>query len=75
MNQNFEITANDLAGNKAEIYKVDRFTVSTNVLLLWYANTALFWGSIGGVVAVIGGISAILILRRRKKLKLLESEE
>ena len=75
LNQNFEITANDLAGNKAEIYKVDRFTVSTNVLLLWYANTALFWGSIGGATAVILGVAALLFLRRRKKIKALESDE
>ena len=66
-NYSFEIAAKDLAGNESEIYKVEHFTVSTNIFILWYANTPLFWGSIGGTVLLAGLIILLIFLKKRKK--------
>ncbi|MBQ8828281.1 MAG: hypothetical protein IJZ90_04000 [Clostridia bacterium] len=67
LNQSIEIVTCDLAGNESEIYKVDEFTVSTNIFVLWYANTPLFWGTIAAVVLAAGGIVLLVILKKRKK--------
>lgn len=66
-NYSIEIVAKDLAGNESEIYKVEHFTVSTNILILWYANTPLFWGSIGGTVLLAGLMILLIFLKKRKK--------
>lgn len=44
-------------------------TVSRNVLVRWYANKPLFWGSIGGVVVLASAISFIVVGKRKKKEK------
>lgn len=41
-------------------------TVSTNILLLWFSNKPLFFGSIGAVVAA-AGIAIFLIAKKRRK--------
>ena len=72
-----QIVATDLAGNvtdtaSKEFDTKDRYVfsdeviVSRNFFVRWYANTALFWGSIGGTVAVLG-ILIYLIASKRKK--------
>ena len=66
-NYTIEITAKDLAGNESELYKVEHFTVSTNILVLWYANTPLFWGSIGGTLLLAGTVILLVFLKKRKK--------
>ncbi len=66
-NYSIEISAKDLAGNESELYKVEHLTVSTNIFILWYANTPLFWGSIGGVVVLAGCIFLLIFLKKRKK--------
>ncbi len=66
-NYTIEITAKDLAGNESELYKVEHFTVSTNILVLWYANTPLFWGSIGGTLLLAGAVILLVFLKKRKK--------
>ena len=66
-NYSVEIVAKDLAGNESELYKVEHFTVSTNIFILWYANTPLFWGSIGGTVLLAGIIILLIFLKKRKK--------
>ncbi len=66
-NYSFEITAKDLAGNESELYRVEHVTVSTNIFILWYANTPLFWGSIGGTVLLAGCIFLLIFLKKRKK--------
>ncbi|MBQ7499893.1 MAG: hypothetical protein IJT91_03265 [Clostridia bacterium] len=66
-NYTIEIDAKDLAGNEAETCRIEHFTVSTNILVLWYANKPLFWGSIGGFVAIGAGTALTIILRKKKK--------
>jgi len=66
-NYSVEIVAKDLAGNESELYKVEHLTVSTNIFILWYANTPLFWGSIGGTVLLAGIIILLIFLKKRKK--------
>ena len=66
-NYSIEIVAKDLAGNESELYKVEHFTVSTNIFILWYANTPLFWGSIGGTVLLASAIFLFVFLKKRKK--------
>ncbi len=76
--QTVQIRVEDLAGNvtdtNAENFSTgdlyifnDTVTVSTNVLVRWYANKPLFWGSIIGVFLLAGAISAFLTYKRRKQ--------
>ena len=83
--QTVQIKVTDLAGNVTDTandafknaHKTsddpyvfnDTITVSTNFFVRWYANTPLFWGSIGGVVLVAGGSGAAIAAKRKKKAK------
>ncbi|MGM9553997.1 MAG: InlB B-repeat-containing protein [Faecousia sp.] len=69
LNQTVEIYAKDKAGNESGVYRIDSLTISTNVIVLWYANTPLFWGSIGGVAALTALIAWLIIAKKRKQEK------
>ena len=56
----------DAAGNAADTIHATDIVVSTNILLLWYGNKALFWGSIGGVAALTILIAILLGKKNRK---------
>lgn len=47
----------------------DEVTVSTNVFVRWFANKPLFFGTIGGGVAVIGGGAGATVFFRKRKIK------
>jgi hypothetical protein len=67
LNHSFSVEAADLAGNVAEPFTCDRVTVSTNILVLWYANTPLFIGSVAGTAAVAGGLIYFFVGKKKKK--------
>ncbi len=55
------------ANNKNSTYVFfNKVTVSRNFFVRWYANTGLFWGSIVGTLALIGGSWFFIIAKRRK---------
>jgi hypothetical protein len=76
--QSVEIIVTDIAGNVTDTGSSDfssafdfnsSVTVSTNVFVRWYANKALFIGSIVAAVVVIGGVCVIIILANKKRKK------
>lgn len=74
--QIFKIVVTDKAGNvidtsNKEQYKpgyvfFDQLVVSPNAFAQFYANKALFFGSIGGV-ALVAGIIIFVVVKKRKK--------
>ena len=74
--QNVQIVVEDMAGNITDTnaeefssaYAFNRnVTVSTNIFVRWYANKALFWGSIAAAVALAGGAVFAVVAKRKKK--------
>lgn len=63
--QSVYIIARDAAGNEIQTDLI-RFLISSNLLIRWFYNRPLFFGSIAGVLAVTGGV-IFLIFRKRKK--------
>ena len=75
--QTVQIIATDVAGNVTDtasknfdtqgLYVFnDEVTVSTNFFVLWYARKPLFWGSIGGAVALLGAAYYFFVRKKRE---------
>ena len=76
--QNVRLVVTDKAGNVTDT-DADNFTssyafsnavtVSTNMFVRWFANKPLFYGTIVGGVAVIGGGAGATVFFRKRKIK------
>ena len=71
MSQNIQVLCNDCAQNDSEgtnLFEANykNVTVSTNILVIFFANKPLFFGSIAGVVLLAGGLWFFLFFRRKK---------
>lgn len=60
------VTDSDAEGFEVPYVLERNVTVSTNLLVRWFANKPLFYGGIGGV-AILGGLGALLGLKKKKK--------
>lgn len=63
------VTESDAEGFEVPYTLEKDVTVSTNLFVRWFANKPLFFGGIGGGVAVLGGLGALLGLKKKKKVK------
>ncbi len=74
--QKVQLIVEDMAGNITDTSASDfssayafesAVTVSTNAFVLWYANRALFWGSIAGACLIVAGIGFLVFVAKKKK--------
>ncbi len=63
------VTESDAEGFSVPYTLEKDVTVSTNLFVRWFANKPLFFGGIGGGLAVLGGLGALLGLKKKKKEK------
>lgn len=63
------VTESDAEGFEVPYALEKNVTVSTNLFVRWFANKPLFFGGIGGGVAVLGGLGAFLGMKKKKKAK------
>ncbi len=55
----------DAAGNETEL-EVTNFYVTTNIMVRYWNNKGLFFGSIGGILAVVAGMFVLLTKKKKK---------
>ena len=77
---NFDVSGNSTKSHKIKVVGVDAagneqveeiidFYVTTNLFVRYYNNKALFFGSIGSVVLIVGLTVTLVVLKKRKKQK------
>ena len=83
MRQSVRIVVHDKAGNMVDTASESftpayafnpEITVSTNFLVRWYANTVVFWSSVGAAVAVSGGAITAGVVRVRRKHRIADED-
>lgn len=72
LNNRVQIICNDCAVNAENLTNeynelFNRVTVSQNKLIIFYANTPLFYGSVAGILGLAVALIVILVKRRKKK--------
>ncbi|MBP3335565.1 MAG: Ig-like domain-containing protein, partial [Ruminiclostridium sp.] len=61
-----KVVCTDAAGNEQTVEITD-FYVTTNLFVRFYNNKVLFFGTIGGVIAIAAAIVVLVVLKKRKK--------
>jgi hypothetical protein len=61
-----KLLCKDAAGNEIECEVTD-FYVTTNILVRYWNNKGLFFGSIGGVLALAAGLIVLLAKKKKKE--------
>lgn len=61
-----KIVSKDAAGNES-VNEIKNFFVTTNILVRYYTNKVLLFGSIGGVLLLAGGLAVLIVLKKKKK--------
>ena len=62
--QSFKAVSSDMAGNTSEETAV-RYLLTDNLLIQYYNNKPVFFGSLGGLAAVT--VIVVLLVKRKKK--------
>lgn len=74
--QTVRFVVEDMAGNTTDTdsttfqsaYNFEKnVIISTNLFVRWYANSMLFWGSIGTIIVILAGMGYVFIFKKRKK--------
>ena len=63
------VTESDAEGFEVPYTLEKDVTVSTNLFVRWFANKPLFFGGIGGGVAVLGGLGVLFGWKKKKTVK------
>lgn len=61
-----KIVSVDAAGNE-QVEEITNFFVTTDILVRYYNNKPLFFGSIGGVILIAGLAVALVVIKKKKK--------
>lgn len=61
------ITCVDAAGNEMDVMEFDNIVVSTSGFTIFMANKPLFYGTIAGIIVLVGLMIVIIVWKRRKK--------
>ncbi|MFQ9114483.1 hypothetical protein [Eubacterium sp.] len=77
-NQKVRLLAEDMAGNitdtdskefKPQYAFNNSVTISTNFFVRWYANKLAFWGTITGLIILVGGAWVLIMMKKKKQSK------
>jgi len=77
-NQKVRLLAEDMAGNitdtdskefKPQYDFNNSVTISTNFFVRWYANKLAFWGTITGLIILVGGAWVLIMMKKKKQSK------
>ena len=64
--QQLSVTAVDAAGNEYTIETIS-FLLTTNIWIQFISNKPLFFGTIAGLIVVLGGVFYIIFIKKKRK--------